>query len=127
MTRVRIGIGHGPFGLFERSGWSGTDLEQSQPQGFYCCCGQLRAHDVLSQMPQQNEGKCVQQPKLVCLEAGTAQPVSVEMELELLNPILEISSVGVEAGFQWTSLKFRVFYRQVSTLQNVRFLLQVSL
>ncbi len=95
---IRIGTGHCKENTPDALDYPGSDFEEFEPEGVDCGHSQLCPGKAAAQVPQQNEGKGVQQqPKLVCLKSGAAQPVGFEMKFEFLDPVFGIAAAGVDA------------------------------
>ncbi len=80
---IGIGLGHLKENTPDALDYPGSDFEQFEPEGVECGSSQLGPSKAAAQVPQQNEGKSVQQqPKLVCLKPGATQPVGFEMKFD---------------------------------------------
>ena len=94
---IGIGPGHCKENTPDALDYPGSDFEQFESEGVDCGHSQLSPGKAAAQVPQQNEGKVQQQPKLVCLKPGAAQPVGFEMKFEFLDPVFGIAAAGVDA------------------------------
>ncbi len=95
---IGVGPGHCKENAPDALNYPGSDFEQLEPEGVNCGHSQLSPGKAAAQVPQQNEGKSVQQqPKLVCLKPGAAQPVGFEMKYEFFDPVFGIAAAGIDA------------------------------
>ena len=80
------------------AGFYAPNLEEGDSKPVDLCAGERGAACTKSKLLEQHVGRCGEQhAKLVRPEAMAAGPVHLQAVLQFLNPILRITSTGVDA------------------------------
>jgi hypothetical protein len=74
-----------------------TDLERLDADGIYLGGFQFGAPQVTAQEPEKTiRGSVQQEPELISQEAMAAQAIGLDLQLQFLNPVFDVTSEDID-------------------------------